>query len=219
MNNTRIYNFTNNLKTIDTPDKAYWFGFLYADGSVSNRGISLELHRRDYIQLQNFNDFMESTSLIKLTKKDCARTFINSVKMSNELKSIGLIQNKTKIYQKLFIDENLLQHFYRGLIDGDGWITQITKNNHTQYCFGLCSSHLEILIDFKSFIINKLNVKKIGSLTQRARVNQFVINGNKNFEKIVELLGYNKYYSMPRKLELVNSAINIIKKQRLDIIP
>lgn len=213
----RKYTFTNNLKTIDTPEKAYWFGFIHADGSVGKYGLNLEVNKRDIKQVENFNIFMEHNGIIRETAKDCIRTDINSVNLSEELQSIGLIRNKSKIYQKVNIEYDLLRHYYRGLIDGDGWIVKHLnkKNGTSQYEIGLCCGHMEVLIDFEEYIKKELGVEKIGCRRKTRTVNQIIIGGNNNFLKLVELLGYNQFYSMPRKLELINNGIEYITQQRL----
>lgn len=214
----RKYTFTNNLKNIDTPEKAYWFGFIHADGSINNNGLNLEINKRDIEQIKNFNIFMQSTGVIRETAKDCVATGIYSTELSLELQSIGLIKNKSKVYQKVNIEYDLLRHYYRGLIDGDGWIVKhLNKKtlNH-QYEIGLCCSHMEVIIDFEEYIKKELGVEKIGCRRKARTVNQIIIGGNNRFIKLVELLGYNEFYSMPRKLELINNGIKYINQDKLD---
>ena len=50
---------SNIFNTIDTEEKAYWLGFLYADGNVlDNNTISLELSTVDKEHLIKFNSFL-----------------------------------------------------------------------------------------------------------------------------------------------------------------
>ena len=73
-----LYNYHNELKfnnkvfdSIDTEEKAYWLGFLFADGSVSARDnqVELSLSSIDRGHLQKFRRFLESKNdLIKPTK-------------------------------------------------------------------------------------------------------------------------------------------------------
>ena len=45
------------FEVIDTPEKAYWLGFLYADGYVQTRGymIALTLSSKDKLHIKEFD--------------------------------------------------------------------------------------------------------------------------------------------------------------------
>ena len=51
-----LYNF----EKIDTEEKAYWLGFLYADGSVGSKDdrIELGLAEKDFHHIEKFRDFI-----------------------------------------------------------------------------------------------------------------------------------------------------------------
>lgn len=51
-----LYNF----KVIDTEEKAYWLGFLYADGCVGSTEskIELSLAEQDFHHIEKFRDFI-----------------------------------------------------------------------------------------------------------------------------------------------------------------
>ena len=49
---------TSIFKQIDTEEKAYWLGFLYADGYVSDKGVELALKESDYNHLIKFDRFI-----------------------------------------------------------------------------------------------------------------------------------------------------------------
>ena len=53
-------NVLHNFETIDTEEKAYWLGFLYADGSVSSNEdkIELGLAEQDMHHIEKFRDFI-----------------------------------------------------------------------------------------------------------------------------------------------------------------
>ena len=64
------YNFSESIfQTIDSPEKAYWLGFLYADGYNSYKGIvSLCLNEEDVDHLEKFKKILNAKD-IKLQKK------------------------------------------------------------------------------------------------------------------------------------------------------
>ena len=70
-----LYNF----ETIDNEEKAYWLGFLYADGSVgSNESkIELGLAEKDYKQIERFRTFMNINNKISYRKETKAYRMSN----------------------------------------------------------------------------------------------------------------------------------------------
>ena len=56
--------------TIDTEEKAYWLGFLFADGNVSKRDncFEMSLAEKDKEHLEKFNNFINHSRNIKLKK-------------------------------------------------------------------------------------------------------------------------------------------------------
>ena len=128
------------FENIDTEDKAYWLGFLYADGYVQKRhdnkgnekGGSLELTLKidDRYHIQNFLCDIGSTApikerIIRSNGKEykAVRAIVSSIKLVNDLISHGCVQNKSLILTRPnTIPENLIHHFVRGYFDGDGCV-------------------------------------------------------------------------------------------------
>lgn len=71
-------NIIHNFKNIDTEEKAYWLGFLYADGSVSSKEnkIELGLAKKDYHHIEKFKNF------IGIDNKICYRKTTKSYRYS-----------------------------------------------------------------------------------------------------------------------------------------
>lgn len=125
---------------IDTEEKAYWFGFLCADGynHVSKSCVVLRLQGADKEILEKFKDFLKTNSPIyhfnRVTKinklhKEYVELNVCSVKLSKQLESLGCVQGKS--YTLEFpnsVPEHLYRHFIRGYFDGDGCIS-IRKRN------------------------------------------------------------------------------------------
>lgn len=134
-------NFFNN---IDSEEKAYWLGFLYADGCVqwngSNSG-NVTITLKDKEHLEKFNKSLESNYPIQsyIVKKGIGagniyyRVSITSKKLAESLTKHGCHANKTYdlIYpsESIFADKSLIQHFIRGYFDGDGSVF-ISEEKH-----------------------------------------------------------------------------------------
>lgn len=118
------------FEKIDTPDKAYWLGFIYADGCVykgtDNYSYRLQINLKDddKAHLDKFQQAIGSSYKIDHnTKTNSVSLKINSTKMCTNLIKHGVVCGKSLIIKKPTIDKALIPHFVRGLFDGDGSIS------------------------------------------------------------------------------------------------
>ena len=126
---------------IDTPNKAYFLGFLYADGYVSKTGASIFLNDKDEHILLSFRDELYPVKDRPLYfVKKCFKQWGNkrhatyrqagltifSQKMAKSLMGHGCTQKKTDTIRFPFnsLPEELYRDFIRGYFDGDGCITR-----------------------------------------------------------------------------------------------
>ena len=112
------------LDKIDTQEKAYFLGFMYADGNVEKKGntISINLHEKDKDILFKFKKLFSSERPIARIKKQKQYKFIiNSRYLKQKFIGYGCVPAKTEIltYPE-FISPELENHFVRGYFDGDG---------------------------------------------------------------------------------------------------
>jgi hypothetical protein len=127
--------------TIDAKEKAYWLGFLYADGFITEQHgsieIRLELSKDDENSVDRFcrdlglnNDKKEYRRHRKI-EKECVEIRFACRKMSDDLIRHGLRFRKSKIieYPKLS-SRDLELAFLLGYYDGDG------KHNTTEISSG-----------------------------------------------------------------------------------
>lgn len=116
---------------INTEEKAYWLGFLTADGYVKDNKIELALAEIDKEHVEKFKAAIKSKHTIsKKTSNLNDKIFhsyrinIKDSQIANDLKSYGL--TNTKSYDAHIpsekIPSNLFRHYIRGLFDGDGSI-------------------------------------------------------------------------------------------------
>lgn len=126
----------NYFENIDNEWKAYWLGFLYADGYVINRDknnkkqniVGLGLKQEDKSHIKKFANSIQSNSPIKdyktNYKDNCAsKIMICNKKFCNDLVKNGCIENKTFLLRFPELREDLIRHFIRGYFDGDGCIS------------------------------------------------------------------------------------------------
>ena len=120
------------FKEINTEEKAYILGFIYADGCVSKKGYELiiKLNNKDRILLEKIRNEMDSNQPINYVKnKNQSILRISSKKICLDLLNNGVMPAKTFKIEFPSLNLNLVRHFIRGYFDGDGCITKIKNRN------------------------------------------------------------------------------------------
>lgn len=122
------------FEVIDTEEKAYWLGFLYADGSLHyNDGtkknkyiIEVALKKSDKGHLEKLKVFLNARNKISPRKKtNSFRLMITNKKMYYDLIKQGCHPRKSwnmTFPNEEIVPDDLLKHFLRGYVDGDGWV-------------------------------------------------------------------------------------------------
>ncbi len=121
------------FKNINTENKAYWLGFLYADGCISEKrnGVCLSLQEEDKEILEKFNKDLESNRPIPTYKPSSKFPYRKNMSQLNivnkyfykHLIDKGCFANKSLILEfptDLQVPKELVRHFIRGYFDGDG---------------------------------------------------------------------------------------------------
>lgn len=122
----------NYFETIDTEHKAYWLGYLYADGSVSKYRLSINVKPSDFYHVEKFQREIGSThkpytmKSVK-AKEGTMRVDISSLKLVTDLTNQGCHAKKMYDLDPPSLSDNLVRHFIRGFWDGDGSIGMYGK--------------------------------------------------------------------------------------------
>lgn len=122
---------------IDTPEKAYIIGLLWADGcNKTDRGcITLCLQERDKHILESIKKEMKSEhplyyrEIKNVNHSNMYSLEISSRRLSNRLDELGMVANKSLVLKfPEWLSESLYSAFLLGLVDGDG---NISKKNYS----------------------------------------------------------------------------------------
>ena len=127
--NRRYKKDDNYFSAINSEEKAYWLGFLYADGCIykSKRQnhspcVAISLHKKDAKHLEKFLNCINSNLPISYFSQ-YASIQIYSAKMVEDLEKLGCTERKTYTLTMPNIPEKYIRHFIRGYFDGDGSIS------------------------------------------------------------------------------------------------
>lgn len=193
---------------IDTEEKSYWLGFLYADGYIRERksGNSLEmkLSIKDKHHLEKFRNSIDSNHKIfdgfnSVKYKDGISTsHMTSLAMYSDrlVKSIklqGFHSRKTFTIERPNIDEKLIHHFIRGYFDGDGTFRFIEKEKNQT---GIASAS----DNFREFLIKELYKNDI-QIHYYGGINLYIQNKVDN-NKFYNYLYKNATIYLERKKEI-----------------
>lgn len=135
---TRIYEFDDAyFEAIDTEDKAYWLGFLLADGNIHRGQMTLKLQRSDRTHLEKIKLALKSEHPIHDGVCDgnlYSVFFIGSKKLCKDLIRLKMTPQKSLTLTMPSIPSNLNRHLIRGYFDGDGCIyAKHDKPNHKRW--------------------------------------------------------------------------------------
>lgn len=145
---------------IDTEGKAYWLGFIAADGCVTNNTLKIGLHQRDIPHLQKFTAWISPDKPIRISVnnlgKPLATVEIYSQHLCETLGEYGIVPRKTYILKSLpVLRHDLMRHFLRGYFDGDGYILQSRKT------IGVGTYNREMAASIQTWLIQELYVRPV----------------------------------------------------------
>lgn len=204
-----------------TSEALYWIGFLYADGHIekSRPRICLTLTEGDKLHLQKFADFFGTgLNLIQTVKggidksgyenKPSYRVAFSSQKIYECLLGLGFTHRKTwNVVPHYFLKNS--RDFWRGVVDGDGWIYTVKYKGVERYpALGLCG-HVNTLTEFISFLNNNGVATDAKPLKKKTREFLWQMDLHTNVaKKAAELLYKDAPVYLNRKYEKYLSWIN-----------
>lgn len=137
LNSQNIAKFNENFfEIIDTEEKAYWLGFLYADGSIGdkNNNIEISLQSSDYHHLEKFNESIDGASDKHIYRDEIrCRICYSNKKTKNDLIKLGCTPKKSLTLtfpSKEQVPDEFLYDFIRGYVDGDGSVMINTRGTN-----------------------------------------------------------------------------------------
>ena len=194
---------------IDDAHKAYWLGFLMADGTMREHKagclqLSFELCEDDVYILDQFNHDINSTYRVQIntcknSSKNRARLIITNYNFCKHLIKHGIIPNKTgkeKIPNS--IPDNYIKDFIRGFFDGDGCI-MFSNNSRARGKFHIVSCSYNILCDLLKIIPADFSNKSLHLKAGSDYIYELETANLVNLAKIYDYLYYENCLCLKRK--------------------
>ena len=220
----------NYFATIDSPDKAYFLGFIAADGCVRKpvHGplvLAIRVSSKDEEILVSFLKHLRSdipvhhspyTTPWNKAIKEASYVYVIGDKICGDLAKHNVVQRKTQDYEPTPLPDSLMPHFTRGYFDGDGTIYKVgTKGGNAPSDY-----RLAIAVNNKTgcFFQRYLEGENIRcSLIEDKGSSQFQlrINDNLSKQRFIDLLyGDSNGLFLTRKKALIDKLASCLNRQQ-----
>jgi hypothetical protein len=117
---------------ISDEHRAYWLGFITADGCVTQpegrRILQVQLKASDGGHLRTMCDDLGSDRPVIFSKRSEASVAFNSEPIADALARVGIGPRKTGIVEPWDGPAELMPHYWRGMVDGDGCLHRQSRN-------------------------------------------------------------------------------------------
>ena len=200
----------NVFDTIDTEEKAYWLGFIFADGYIGSTPIredkksvynfELSLALKDIEHLEKFRKFIGFEKEITKDSYRC-RIMVANKHFWTTLNNYGCTPNKSLTLKfPNCIPNNLIRHFIRGYFDGDGCITRHVYVNTVSPAINVLGTS-----DFLNNIINYSDTTPNIRHDKRHSEETLILEWHKDDGvKFINYLYNNSSIYLDRKFKLYN---------------
>jgi len=134
------------FESVDSEEKAYFLGLLYADGcnhrDKKRKGFSIGLIEEDKAILEIFKEEIKTDRPLthykhkNINSKPQFTLSVNSLKISDDLIKLGCGPRKSltlKFPTEEQVPSHLIRHFIRGHFDGDGCISHYIRKKYSTF--------------------------------------------------------------------------------------
>ena len=202
---------SNYFEEINTPEKAYWLGMLFADGSIYHNSIALCLKDKEHVE--KFRKALGAKNKITTVidnrfSSPCYtyRFCIRDKKIASDLSKYNIVQNKSYLNLDFpNIPNEFVYDFIRGYFDGDGSIYWSNTNN--KYIIDFCGQ--KAFLDKLKQILGKENLSLVQNTKSKQTYN-LKIGGRQDVQRILSLLYADSTPAarLDRKYKLVQSCLS-----------
>lgn len=207
----------NFFESIDTQEKAYILGLLYADGCVSTKTnhVILCFSEIDIKLLESVRDILAPVNTIrsqiqKISAKDQCRLVVCNSKIKQDLIKHGCVPAKSLILkQPTTVPMDLMRHFIRGYFDGDGSISKTLKSRRQTPSWVVEIAGTQDIVSFiQQHLYEQLQVtkNKIGTIKNIFRVRY---GSRKDIESVYHYLYQDASIFLTRKYVKFQEFLNL----------
>ena len=218
---SRKYTYNKDFfKVIDTEEKAYWLGFIYADGYIVNGikgknkdSLGITLSNEDKEHIDKFKKSIDSNHPIRIYKTkygtNSARIIIQDEELVADLIKLGVLRNKSLILKfptTDMVDESLIYHFIRGYFDGDGSFKKKGQKLNG-YDFSVLGT-IEFLTELRTYLGVDNEIRKCNKNNDSNNYH-LTFGGNQKVKQVANMLYGNANIYLDRKYKRYREIENM----------
>lgn len=199
--------------SIETPEQAYWLGFLAADGYIVKNEINIQLQKQDKTHLKKFSEAINGNLTVRDingknnfgTSFSHHRVSFKSNYMVESLKQKGIYPTKSlTLKYPNFLKNNLQSFWIIGYLDGDGCISK--NKNKMRIIF---TGTEDVLAGIKNFLSSKNVISK-----EHRCENTFKLQVENNISyNFLKLMNYSElYFALDRKKQKFIEYSSVIEQ-------
>ena len=212
------------FQNIDTEEKAYWLGFMFADGYIVNYDgkygedkFGITLSTSDIDTLEKFKKSISATNPITDVSSNgrvLSRILLSSQKTVDDLISHGCVKQKSLILQPpIGVPQELIHHFIRGFFDGDGSIyyNKSAFERHKTWNAPSYSINITSTKEMIEWIIDTVGFGNIYNEKRREKTWYYQQSGNNKVKAFCDFIYKDATIFMERKYKLYQDLLNVSK--------
>jgi uncharacterized protein YfbU (UPF0304 family) len=188
---------------INNEQKAYWLGFIMADGCISRTRsdkVVIKLALKDEQHLKKWHEAINCRVKLGYGSNKTVQSQLYSSVMCDSLERIGCTQRKSLTLKFPEIDDKLINHLVRGYFDGDGSASISNKKTSPQLRLSFVGTdHFLSRLQLEFGTNNKLS--------SCGKAKMLEINGNKKAGRIADWMYSNSSIFLERKREVCYSKL------------
>jgi hypothetical protein len=198
------------FENIDSEKKSYWLGFVAADGCILGGGragkrLKISLHKDEKSHLEKFVECLNGNIEVKDYRYRTENGYyehvevsVGSNKLCNDLERLNITKAKSKTLKMSDIRQDLIRHYIRAYIDGDGHY-YLSKNGKKSYIEIYIGS--KYMLDFFGNYLNNLGIVNHMFPYDKKNIYKISIHDKNSKLKLIEHLYFDATIFLDRKRE------------------
>lgn len=198
---------------IDTPEKAYWLGFISADGCIvatarypEGSHLAVQLAARDRGHLLKLKTALAANAGVHTRAVDGSSSGLTSLsvgsrRLTQALLALGITPRKSATLEPWDGPADLMPHYWRGMMDGDGSLARKSGDLFTVF---LCGS--EAVIQAFTKWASEVCGTKAKPYTH-SNIWYIAVSGRYQVPKLVRALYEDAPVSLDRKQEIADRIL------------